>query len=209
VTQKQNDELVITSVVIPEKKEIKIEPPKPTVASSVPSAPQKVFVNRIEIVPNNRMIENKMAANNDFDSVAIGEVNLPGKPGGPTITHVSNASGGGGEKAGDTKKSEAPLINSSPEFPGGMQAWIRFLNKNLQTPGELQAGEKKTVLIKFDVAIDGAVTGFHVLQSGGEEYDSEVIRVLKKMPKWKPAMQNSQPVAISFNQPVTFVGLED
>jgi len=52
------------------------------------------------------------------------------------------------------------------------------------------------------------VTNFEVIQSAGGMYDNEVIRVLKKMPKWKPAIQNNQPVARYFTQPVTFMGLE-
>ena len=106
------------------------------------------------------------------------------------------------------QKNEAPLINRGPEFPGGIKAWLGFLNKHLQVPEELGAGEKVTVLIGFEVAVDGTVTSFRVLKSGGGNYDEEVIRVLKKMPRWSPAMQSSQPVATTFTQPVTFVGVE-
>jgi protein TonB len=47
-----------------------------------------------------------------------------------------------------------------------------------------------------------------VLQSGGSVFDNEVIRVLKKMPKWKAAIQNGRAIAVTFTQPVTFVGVE-
>jgi protein TonB len=48
-----------------------------------------------------------------------------------------------------------------------------------------------------------------VVQSAGAVFDNEVIRVLKKMPKWKPAIQNGQPVAVTFTQPVTFQAVEE
>ena len=64
-------------------------------------------------------------------------------------------------------------------------------------------------MIKFLVSADGSVTGFEVLQSGGRIYDKEVIRVLKLMPRWKPAIQNNEPVSRSFTQPVIFVGSEE
>jgi len=64
-------------------------------------------------------------------------------------------------------------------------------------------------LIKFIVDADGSVTGFTVVRSGGYAFDNEVIRVLRKMPKWKPAIQNGHAVTVSFTQPVTFVGLEE
>jgi protein TonB len=36
-----------------------------------------------------------------------------------------------------------------------------------------------------------------------------VIRVLKKMPKWKPAVQNGRAVPVMFTQPVTFMAFEE
>jgi len=47
-----------------------------------------------------------------------------------------------------------------------------------------------------------------VLQSDGDDYSREVIRVLAKMPKWVPAMQNGTKVATWFTQPVSFIGVE-
>lgn len=95
-----------------------------------------------------------------------------------------------------------------PEFPGGQQAWLNFLQKNLRAPDELQGGEKKMVAIRFFVSTEGVVTNFEVVQSAGAVYDNEVIRVLKKMPKWKPAIQSGRAVARAFTQPVTFMGVE-
>ena len=97
----------------------------------------------------------------------------------------------------------------APEFPGGLSAWMHFLNRNLRVPESLGAGEKRAVMVRFHVGADGSVSGFDVLQSAGVEFDAEVIRVLKKMPKWKPAVQNGHPVALTFTQPVTFIGSEE
>ena len=102
-----------------------------------------------------------------------------------------------------------PLPNSAASFPGGQQAWMNFLNKYLRTPDELEAGQKRTVLVRFAVGEDGSITKFEIIQSGGAAFDNEVIRVLKKMPKWKPAVQNGQNVSVMFTQPVTFVAYEE
>ena len=99
-------------------------------------------------------------------------------------------------------------VEREPQFPGGLEAWLNFLRKNLVAPEELEPGEKKTVSVRFFVSNDGSVTAFEVLQSAGKSFDNEVIRVLKKMPKWKPAIQNGQAVARAFTQPVTFIGVE-
>lgn len=99
-------------------------------------------------------------------------------------------------------------VQREPEFPGGQQAWINFLQKYLIAPEELEPGEKKNVAIRFHVSTEGVVTNFEIVQTAGAAFDNEVIRVLKKMPKWKPAIQNGQPVARAFTQPVTFMGVE-
>jgi protein TonB len=95
-----------------------------------------------------------------------------------------------------------------PEFPGGREALTRFLLKNLNTPDELQAGESKTVQIRLLVSADGMVNNLEVLKSGGPAFDREVIRVCKKMPRWKPAVQNGSTVAVSYVLPVTFISVE-
>jgi len=111
------------------------------------------------------------------------------------------------EKETKTVAKEAP-IHREPEFPGGYEAWVNFLRKNLISPQELEPGDKKMVSIQFQVSQEGVVTNFEIVQSAGKAFDNEVIRVLKKMPKWKPAIQNGEPVARAFFQPVTFVGIE-
>ena len=55
---------------------------------------------------------------------------------------------------------------------------------------------------------EGVVTNFKVVQSGGSDFDNEVIRVLKKMPRWLPAIQAGKPTAVIFTQPVTFQAAE-
>ena len=95
------------------------------------------------------------------------------------------------------------------EFPGGQSAWMAFLSKHLRTPDELNAGEKRTVLVRFTVSAEGSISNFEIIRSGGDAFDNEVVRVLKKMPKWKPAFQNGHNVSVIFTQPVTFMAFEE
>lgn len=102
---------------------------------------------------------------------------------------------------------EAP--SAPPSFPGGMKAWTDFLVRNLQPSSDMQPGEKRSVVVRFWVDEEGHVGRFEVQQSGGAAFDNEVLRVLKRMPKWKPALQRGRPVATSFVQPVTFQAPEE
>ena len=72
-----------------------------------------------------------------------------------------------------------------PQYPGGMKELIKFLKKNLVAPAEIDE-EEIGVKIKFVVNYDGSLVSFNIMQSGGDIFDNEVIRVLKKMPKWIP-----------------------
>ena len=59
------------------------------------------------------------------------------------------------------------------------------------------------------MAEDGRISNIEFVQSAGSAYDNEVVRVLKKMPRWKPAQQNGQNVTTTFTQPVIFQAVEE
>jgi periplasmic protein TonB len=103
----------------------------------------------------------------------------------------------------DFKVEEMP-----PSFPGGLEALAQFFSRTLSSPTDLEAGEKKIVIVRFVVGADGSITKAEIVQSGGDTYDREVLRAFKRMPRWNPAMQNGNKIAVSFTQPVTFVGVD-
>lgn len=105
-------------------------------------------------------------------------------------------------------KKEIIFSRSEPEFPGGRAALENFLHRHLRIPDALQIGDKKTVQVKFKITPEGAVSDIQIVKSGGEQFDKEVIRVCKKMPKWKPATQNGINIPVSFVLPVTFIAYE-
>jgi len=86
-----------------------------------------------------------------------------------------------------------------------MDALRRFLQRNLTNPKEMEEGEEVNVKIKFVVGYDGRLQSFITVQDGGEEFNKEVIRVLKKMPMWEPGKSNGQNVAVYYTIPVKFV----
>jgi len=197
-------DLIVKQVTIPPDK-VNIEPvrPKPTEPSSKKMATEQFTRVRIVAQTNNTLADVNDLSNKIIDvQTADGGRSRFNEV--PDIPLQGNGDGGKIEKI---ETIAPPMIQAEPEFPGGIRAWLKFLNRNLIVPDELEADEKKLVRIRFQVAADGSVTNFEIVQSAGAMYDNEVIRVLKKMPKWKPAIQNNQPVARYFTQPVTFMGL--
>jgi TonB family protein len=96
-----------------------------------------------------------------------------------------------------------PAVNP-PGFPGGKDVFVRFLNKNVKPVVELVPGEKKTAVVQFQVAADGSVNNLQIKQSAGNEFDNELLRILQRMPKWKPAQDKDKKVNAIVTQTVTF-----
>ena len=98
------------------------------------------------------------------------------------------------------------LKNNSAAFPGGEEVWSRFLKRNLNPPSELKANEKKVVQVQFIVNEDGSIKEVEIIRSAGPSFDKEVIRVLKRMPYWKPAVENGRRVDTVITKSITFIG---
>jgi periplasmic protein TonB len=96
-----------------------------------------------------------------------------------------------------------------PEFPGGINALIKFLKHNLTTPRDLEENEEANVLVRFVVNLDGSLSGFAVTKSGGSDFDKEVLRVLGKMPKWVPGRTHGENVSVYYTVPVKFTANSD
>ena len=97
------------------------------------------------------------------------------------------------------------VIEEMPEFPGGMEKLIQFIADNVRLPRSVEEGK---VLgrcdVEFNVETDGTLTEFKVVKSLNKECDSEAIRVLKSMPRWKPARLRGKTVRMQYTVPVPF-----
>jgi hypothetical protein len=90
-----------------------------------------------------------------------------------------------------------------PSFPGGKDAFAKFLNRNLRLQPPIKEGETVTILIQFDVKTNGSVDAFRVLQSAAPNYSDELLRVLKRMPRWKPAFVGGKLTETTLTQQLT------
>ena len=105
--------------------------------------------------------------------------------------------------------SEAPLkftvVQKIPEFPGGWSAFMQWLTKNLKYPAEAQSSKVQgKVIVSFIVNKDGSVADVKVATSAHPLLDSEALRVLKTMPKWKPGMDHNKVCRTMIAVPVVF-----
>lgn len=97
------------------------------------------------------------------------------------------------------------VVEDAPQYPGGDEARIRFLNDNIRYPQMArESGIQGTVYITFVVERDGSITDVRILRPIGGGCDEEAIRVIKAMPKWTPGKQRGRPVRVQFNMPIRF-----
>lgn len=93
-------------------------------------------------------------------------------------------------------------------FPGGDIGWRRYLERNLnaQVPIENSAPEGSyTVIVKFIVSKNGAISDVQAETSLGYGMEAEAIKIIKKGPAWTPAIQNGRSVNAYRRQPITFL----
>ncbi len=92
-----------------------------------------------------------------------------------------------------------------PEFPGGMEAWAKFIRRHLRYPYMAEeSGVQGRVFLSFVIEKDGSLSQIEVLKGIGAGCDEEAVRVIKKSPKWKPGKQNQQNVRVRYTMPIVY-----
>jgi protein TonB len=96
-------------------------------------------------------------------------------------------------------------VEQMPEFPGGENALMEFLRKNLHYPATArEQGVEGRVIVRFVVNEAGLISEISILRDIGSGCGAEAVRVVKMMPKWKPGKQNGKPVKTYYTLPVMF-----
>jgi|GEM_PF-2056360 len=89
-------------------------------------------------------------------------------------------------------------IEKLPEFPGGLEAFYRFVGRQYK-PSDF----KGKIIVSFIVEKTGALSEIKVLRANPESAGAEMVRVLKSSPNWIPAKQNNKVVRCAYTIPIT------
>jgi protein TonB len=96
-------------------------------------------------------------------------------------------------------------VDVQPEFPGGNQELMKYLNNNIRYPDAAVTNEVEgRLLTSFEVCTDGSICNIKIEKSLYPACDEEAIRVIKKMPNWKPAILQGKPVRTIYKLPFVF-----
>ena len=97
------------------------------------------------------------------------------------------------------------VVEENAQFPGGEDACLKWLSEHIKYPQrDLDQGLQGRVNVSFVVNRDGSIVDVKILRSPSETMAKEAERVVKMMPKWRPARQGNKSVRSRFILPVTF-----
>lgn len=91
------------------------------------------------------------------------------------------------------------------EFPGSMPGLMKWIGENMHYPeNAYKNGIQGRVIVKLVIGKDGSVKDTKIIKGVDKELDKESLRLVKSMPKWKPAEIDGKPVASYFTMPISF-----
>lgn len=96
-------------------------------------------------------------------------------------------------------------VQEKASFPGGEEAMDQFIKDNMDIPDiAFDEAESGTVLVTFTVEKNGTLSNIQIASKRKIGYGVEeaAIEVIKKMPRWKPALQRDKPARMAFTKPI-------
>ena len=175
----------------------KLPPPPPPAPVEIKIVENKVVIKetKIEKVEDNQQTEQKE-------------------------TKSADSYGDEGSTAGDEIPDELPfaVIEQVPLFPGCenepksrqfdcfQEQMTKHIKKNFNYPERaMEDNIQGRVSVLFVIDKDGSITNVQARgPKGGELLEKEALRVISKLPKFKPGMQRGKPVKVKYSQPITF-----
>jgi protein TonB len=204
---KSNTRVARTFIIPDDTLERFIKPPREIIIPHDIIRPrvQTISFTIPRIVKENQVQKNEMPPDTALAETKIGKVNQDGiKDDGPTGPQRDDHKGIVEAPKQDKKIDDFIPIENESQYPGGMDAWQRYLNKNLHYPeAAIGVGLEGDVIVQFVVDNDGNVSNVEAV-SGPNELRDEAVRVIRKSGQWTPALQNGHHVRSIKKQPVKF-----
>lgn len=195
---------IVDNMMGEEEEVILTMPPTQKLPPPPPPAPEV-----IQIVDNKQVIEDKKIETTEVDE---------NKP--VVVINTASSYGDEGGTADEMPDEEIPfaVIEDVPVFPGCegvaknkrlecfMEQMAKHIKRNQQYPERaMEDNIQGRVSVLFVIDKDGSITNVQARgPKGGELLEKEALRVISKLPKFKPGMQRGKPVKVKYSQPITF-----
>ena len=188
-------------------------PPPPTPPASTPPPAASSIRSVTPTIARDELVrpEDEVPKMDSIGNKKIGFTTSPGDDVNGSDNDIAMLGGTGTSNVVEAPKGEdreiiRTFVEINPDFPGGQDALGKFLHDNVHYPRVAQEnGIDGKVFVQFVVDWEGNIRDVKTVgavKGGGLE--EEAIRVVKKMPKWKPGKQNGQAVSVQFSLPISF-----
>jgi len=185
------------------------EPPPPPPPSP---EPQKPKVDQVRfpppvVKPDEQVREKDPPSQEDLKVADPGTKDIKGDP--TQTVRIDEPVGNAPVSAAVVESNPNEIFTSVevlPAFPGGMEAFGKYLGRALRYPSVAQEnGVQGRVNVTFVVERDGSLTDIKPIgRQLGSGLEEEAVRVLKSAPKWTPGRQNGRPVRVQYTVPIVF-----
>lgn len=92
---------------------------------------------------------------------------------------------------------EYDYVDQKPQFPGGREALMEFINKTRHYPKEAyERGIEGRVTCSFVVNPDGNISHLRVIKGSHSSLNIEAMRILAEMPNWTPGKHGDKCVPV-------------
>ena len=197
---KETEVILASPPPIDEKK----VPPPPPVEPPPPKVDQVKFPPPV-VKPDEQVVEEEPPTIKELEKADPGEKTIKGDPNADIVINTPVGEGPINQEKTEDTNEIFTNVEVLPGFPGGLEAFGKFLGKNLRYPPiARENGIQGRVFCSFVVERDGSLTDIKVARGIGGGADEEAVRVLKSSPKWTPGIQNGRPVRVSYTVPIFF-----
>lgn len=217
---KDVEEVSITEIELPELpepeppvEEIKEElpEPEPEQADASKSVQEEVKFLETEVKKDKDVKDEQKTSQKDFDDTKTsGREDREGDKDGDTKFDGKQTGGaekgskgeGTGDKKSDDENKVHGFVQQKAAPNEGIESFYKNYIRKFNAPDVGGNVKEISVRLKFVVEKDGSFTDVQVSGADPHNLGKEAMRVLKAMPKWKPAQHNGKTVRSSFTLPI-------
>jgi protein TonB len=211
----------VTEVFIPDSqleeiKEKEVEPPPVEPPKPKPQQQVQITQYTLPIITNEEVKPDEMPPEmTELEDTRIGSINQEGdKDMGIVAPPVDDGDKGvivAPKKDEEDWDKTFVSVQIESEYPGGMKAWTRYLQKtlpNYYNGDVVEQGIQGRVVVQFVVDKEGNVSEVRGIE-GPKELWAIAEKVIMKSGKWTPAIQNGRQVKSYKRQPLIFTLQEE
>ena len=200
------DEMTIQEVKQEDKKEPPPPPPPPPPKQEPPKVEMKQFTP--PIIKKDEEVEKPPPPQEELKEAKIDVVNQEGiKDENIAPIQIDEGKQIVEEKKEEDENKIFDKVEIEASFPGGDSKWRQYLERNANGQVATDNGAPEgtyTTVVQFVVDKEGNISDVRALTNHGYGMEEEAMRVIRKGPKWTPAVQNGRQVKAYRKQPITF-----